>query len=152
MAGDLPVGESAVIAHLGQFRSSRVDLFKLGQRLIQADEGVGIEPIGRHFLRRFTAKVPASFFSVKRPGVIGEFPAHPADDEGDELRRFVPRYGIPFTEADEGFMDEGVGLQSVFGAFASEELRGHPAQFRVDGRQQLFDALKPRFRFHRFLL
>ena len=74
----------------------------------------------------------AAFGGLGFAGGLDENAAHESGGDAEEVGAVLPLVGLPFDEAEEGFVDEGGGLEDVAGAFAGEVVLGEGVEFAVD--------------------
>ena len=67
--------------------------------------------------------------------------AHHGGADAEEVSEVLPLLGLPFHEAEEGFVDKGAGLQDVAGTFGGEIRRRQIAKFPVDERCEAGESL-----------
>ena len=75
------------------------------------------------------------------PGALDENAPHGFRRRREELCATGPTWLVLSGQAQPGFMNQRGGLESVAGTFARHLVRGQPAQFVIDERQQLLGGL-----------
>lgn len=74
----------------------------------------------------------AAFGGLGFAGGVDQNAAHEGGRYAEEVGAVLPLAGLPLHQPEEGFVDEGGGLQDVAGAFASEVVRRQSVEFAVD--------------------
>jgi len=141
--GGLVAGDAGEEEEFDDLSGAGVFGFEFVEELIEEEEGFEVVGGGVcFFVGEFDADLAAaSAEGDLGAGVLDEDAAHLAAGEGEEVGGVVHGDLFAEEEADDGFVDEGGGLEGVVVAFVAEEVAGDGAEGGVDEGEEAVEGV-----------